>query len=120
MLALKSVLHASDPVLAYVFDEVDAGVGGRIAEVVGRKLRAASSGRQVICITHLAQVASLADHHLRVFKRKSGGRAVARVERLAWPPRVRELARMIAGERVTPSALAHAEEMLAHARLART
>ena len=99
------------PVL--LFDEVDAGIGGAVAEVVGRKLVEISRGRQVLCITHLPQIASLADRHVRVWKEEQGGRTVARVEPVEGADRVREVARMLGGTDLTEATLAHAEEMLA-------
>jgi DNA repair protein RecN (Recombination protein N) len=96
-----------------VFDEVDAGVGGAVADVLGRKLRNLSAAHQVLCVTHLAPIASQADRHARVSKRARGERTEVLVEPLDAPARVREIARMLAGETLTPSALKHAEEMLA-------
>jgi DNA repair protein RecN (Recombination protein N) len=104
MLALRNAARqdaGSGRVL--VFDEVDAGIGGRVARVVGRKLKAIAAGDQVICITHLPQIGALADHHLAVRKLEKGGRTVVRVEELAGEARLEEIARMLGGEE-TPSA----------------
>jgi DNA repair protein RecN (Recombination protein N) len=95
-----------------IFDEVDAGVGGAIAEVLGRKLKTLAASHQVLCVTHLAPIAAQADRHARVSKRSAGPRTEVVVEPLDAPARVREIARMLAGETLTPSALKHAEEML--------
>jgi len=96
-----------------VFDEVDAGIGGRAADVVGRKLRALGSAFQVLCITHLPQIAAYADAHYLIEKRVDGGRTVTRVARLDEASRVDELARMLGGEAVTEGLRATAREMLA-------
>jgi DNA repair protein RecN (Recombination protein N) len=96
-----------------VFDEIDAGIGGRVAEVVGRKLRDLSSNNQVVCVTHLGQIASLADVHFRVWKEESRGRTVARIDRLdGRDQRIDELARMIGGSSITGAARAHAIDLL--------
>jgi DNA repair protein RecN (Recombination protein N) len=95
-----------------VFDEVDAGIGGRVAEVVGRKLKAASARQQVLCVTHLPQIAALADRHLVVRKRTEGDRTVTLVECLSPDERAEEIARMLGGEVVTDTARQHAGEML--------
>ena len=102
-----------------VFDEIDAGIGGRVAEVVGRKLRDLSSKNQVICVTHLPQIASFGSTHFYVWKEDAKGQTRARVKRLdTEEQRVNEIARMLAGEKVAASAVAHARELLesAHAR----
>lgn len=99
-----------------VFDEVDAGIGGRTAEVVGRKLRALARRDQVLCVTHVPQIAALADRHFRAEKEESAGRTVARVRLLSQADRVDEIARMLAGERVPDTALRHARALLAEAR----
>jgi len=109
----------TDPVPTYVFDEVDAGIGGAVAEAVGRLLSAVSRGRQVLCVTHLPQAAAFADLHLRVEKRVAGGRTSAQVEPLPGEEeRRREVARMLAGLTVTESALEHAGALIAAARAA--
>jgi DNA repair protein RecN (Recombination protein N) len=112
MLGLKTVVGSDAPGLTLVFDEVDAGIGGRVAEVVGRKLRALAARQQVLCVTHLPQIAALADHHLAVRKRVEGGRTVTFVDPLAAEARVEEVARMLGGERITETARQHAREML--------
>jgi DNA repair protein RecN (Recombination protein N) len=112
MLALKSVVHSEGPGPTVVFDEVDAGIGGRVAEVVGRKLRAIAATQQVVCVTHLPQIAALADHHLAVRKRIEHGRTVTLVETLSAADRVEEVARMLGGATVTDTARRHAREML--------
>jgi len=96
-----------------VFDEVDAGIGGRIAEVVARKLESLAKTDQVLCVTHVPQIAARADRHLRAVKNVSGGRTRASVEELDGDGRVEEIARMLAGESVTPTARAHARALLA-------
>jgi DNA repair protein RecN (Recombination protein N) len=96
-----------------VFDEIDAGIGGRVAEVVGRKLRELAASNQVICVTHLPQIASFGTTHFRVWKEDVKGQTRARILRLdERDERVNELARMLAGETIPDSALAHARELL--------
>jgi DNA repair protein RecN (Recombination protein N) len=117
LLAVKRTLARRDPVATYVFDEVDAGIGGAVAEAMGRVLADVSRGRQVICVTHLPQVAAFADRHHRVEKRVSGGRTHAGVVHLeAEDERRREVARMMAGATITDAALAHAGALIDAAR----
>ncbi|HZZ85060.1 MAG TPA: DNA repair protein RecN [Anaeromyxobacteraceae bacterium] len=117
LLAVKRALSRTDPMLTYVFDEVDAGIGGAVAEAVGRRLMEVSRGRQVICVTHLPQVAAFADRHHRVVKRVAGGRTFTAVELLDGEAKRREeVARMLAGATLGPSALEHAAALMAAAR----
>lgn len=95
-----------------VFDEIDAGIGGRAAEAVGKKLKQLSRSKQVLCITHLPQIASFADQHYLIEKRESGGRTRTSVRQLDPEDRTRELARMISGAKLTDTSLKHAEQML--------
>ncbi|HZI50792.1 MAG TPA: DNA repair protein RecN [Terriglobia bacterium] len=113
MLALRTVMGADDHAKTLVFDEVDAGVGGKAAETVGQKLKELSTRYQILCVTHLAQVASCADHHYRIEKLVLDGRTVTRVEPLVGESRVDELVRMMSGSRVTDAARQHIREMLA-------
>ena len=113
MLALHAVL-AGDGIATMVFDEVDAGVGGRAASVVADKLAAAARSRQVLCVTHLAPIAARAHHHLRVAKTVRAGRTRVSATALTGDARVREVARMLGGE-ATNEALRHARELLARA-----
>jgi DNA repair protein RecN (Recombination protein N) len=99
-----------------IFDEIDTGIGGRIAEVVGKKLRELAKTQQVICITHLPQIASLADQHCRVEKKVADGRTVVEVHKLNDEQRVEEIARMLAGEKITDVTMAHAREMMEQAK----
>jgi len=112
MLALTSVLARADRVPTLIFDEVDAGIGGRVASVVGQTLAAAAQGRQVLCVTHLAPIAALAQHHLRVSKSVRAGRTKAAVTALAAAERVEEIARMLGGASVTAAAREHARDLL--------
>lgn len=114
-LAIAAALfkHADTTDATLVFDEVDQGVGGRVAEVVGRKLRELARTNQVICVTHLPQIAGLAGTHFRVWKEDTAGRTVARIARLdSRDERIDEIARMLAGAEVSASAKAHAAELL--------
>jgi DNA repair protein RecN (Recombination protein N) len=96
-----------------VFDEIDAGIGGRVAEVVGRKLQELSARNQVICVTHLPQIAGFGTTHFYVWKEDAGGHTRARIRRLDdAEERVREMARMLGGEKISESAVAHARELL--------
>jgi DNA repair protein RecN (Recombination protein N) len=96
-----------------VFDEIDAGIGGRVAEVVGRKLQELAKRNQVICVTHLPQIAGFGTTHFYVWKEDAGGHTRARIRRLdEGEERVREIARMLAGEKISESAIAHARELL--------
>jgi DNA repair protein RecN (Recombination protein N) len=110
MLGLRRVLSVADPVATYVFDEVDAGIGGSMAEVVGRQLKRVARERQVLCITHLAPIAACADAHLLVEKQVAKGRTQTRVRPLEAEERAVEIARMLGGEPAT--ARAHAQELL--------
>ncbi|MFT3692310.1 MAG: DNA repair protein RecN [Kofleriaceae bacterium] len=114
MLALKLALRRADEVATYVFDEVDAGIGGATAQVVGAQIRAVADHRQVLCVTHLPQIAAYADHHFHVSKSEVAGRTETHVVRLAGTARKDELARMLGGQ-ATAKAKAHAAELLAEA-----
>ncbi len=103
-----------------VFDEVDAGIGGAVAEVVGRQLRALGARSQVLCVTHLPQVASQGHHHLRVLKLTDGKTTRTTLAELAGKERVQEVARMLGGAQITDKALAHAREMLSSPQTAST
>lgn len=119
MLAVKQALARADRTLTYVFDEVDTGVGGAVAEVIGLKLRAIAAERQVLAVTHLPQIAAHADRHLRVEKVTEKGRTFVRVRDLELAEREEEIARMLGGIEPTPEAAEHARQMLRRARGAR-
>lgn len=116
MLAIKRALARIDPVPTYVFDEVDSGIGGAVAESVGRLLKEVSRERQVVTITHLPQIASFADLHFSVEKQVRDERTTSRVVPLNPDARTREIARMLAGVEVTRAALKNAEEMISSSR----
>ena len=113
MLALEVVIAKTHPVGTYIFDEVDAGVGGKAAIEVGRRLHLLAQSSQVIVVTHLPQVAAWADTHFRVEKRSDGSIVESGVEKLSESQRVEEIARMLAGLEESTSALEHAAELLA-------
>lgn len=113
-LAIEVATLGLDPVPTMVFDEVDAGIGGAVAETVGRKLRALGKRCQVLAVTHLAQVASLGHQHLRVAKHSEGNATESQVIPMQGADRVQEIARMMGGQILTPQTLAHAETMLDH------
>lgn len=113
MLALKCALSGRcDIATTSVFDEVDAGIGGAVAEVVGKKLKSVADSRQVICITHLPQIAAFGERHFRISKSVVGKRTVAAVENLSRDARVDEIARMLGGVKITDATVEHAKEML--------
>jgi len=112
MLAVTQALAREGQATTYVFDEVDAGVGGATAEVIGRKLRAIAQHKQVLVVTHLPQIAALADHHIKVTKEATKTRTTVRISLLTDQERKDEIARMLGGATVTEQAAAHAEEML--------
>ncbi len=112
MLAIKSVLADKDDIPTLIFDEVDAGISGRAAQKVGIKLAETAAKRQVLCITHLAQIASQADCHLLIEKHTENGRTFTRIQQLDFEGRKQELARIIDGEGSSTSSLSAAEEML--------
>lgn len=112
MLSLKRVAPASDGVPTQIFDEVDAGIGGAAATAVGEKLRAVARGQQVLCITHLPQVAAFADRHYRVEKQEREGRTRTELLQLKPDDRVQEMARMLGGAQITDRTLEHARELI--------
>jgi DNA repair protein RecN (Recombination protein N) len=99
-----------------VFDEIDIGIGGRAAEAVGQKLKALSRGQQVLCVTHLPQIAAFADQHLAVEKREDHGRTKTQIRVLDDRARTHEVARMVSGAKVTDTSLQHAAQMIASSR----
>jgi DNA repair protein RecN (Recombination protein N) len=113
MLALKTCLARLDRIPTLIFDEIDAGIGGRVAKQVGDKLQQVARAHQVFVITHLPQIASRADHHLLVRKAEIAGMAAAHVERLDGDARVHELARLLGGDPESDVSRQHARELLA-------
>jgi DNA repair protein RecN (Recombination protein N) len=117
MLALKATIEggrkkSADHQRTLVFDEVDTGIGGRAADAVGKKLKSLSRTKQVLCITHLPQIASFADQHFVIEKRESAGKAKTSVRRLDAGERREEVARMLSGAKVTDASLKNAEQLL--------
>jgi len=112
MLALKTIFSESQGITSIIFDEVDTGVSGRVAQAIAEKISGIAKFSQVLCITHLPQVAAMADHHYFIAKKITGHRTKTSVAKLAQPDRVQELARMLAGTKVTKLSLEHAEELL--------
>jgi DNA repair protein RecN (Recombination protein N) len=119
MLALKASVEAGrvhskgkDAQRSLVFDEIDAGIGGRAADAVGKKLKALSRTKQVLCITHLPQIASFADQHFLIEKHESGGRTKTTVRPLSADERREEIARMLSGAKVTEASLKNADQLL--------
>lgn len=115
MLAIKSLVLAKEDIPTLLFDEVDAGIGGSVAEVVGKRLKKVAATRQVICVTHLPQIAALADSHFVVRKGAQKGRTFTEVHKLDGKERVAEVARMLGGMKITEKTLRHAEEMVKRA-----
>jgi len=112
ILALKAILAETDSVGTVIFDEVDAGIGGGTAEVVGRKLAELAEHHQVICITHLPQIAKFGEHHFSIAKHVADGRTQTTIRPLSHEDRRVELARMLGGEDITAATLEHARELL--------
>jgi DNA repair protein RecN (Recombination protein N) len=112
MLALRTVMTVEKSHKTLVFDEVDAGIGGKAAETVGKKLQDLADRYQILCVTHLAQIAAFASHQFHIEKIVRDGRTVTRIEPLEGPARVEELARMMSGTRVTDAARQHIHELL--------
>ncbi len=114
MLALKSVAQDREEASTLIFDEIDAGIGGKTAECVAQKLKALSARHQVLCITHLPQIASFAAHHYTITKRTEKDRTFTTVRKLGFDQRVEELARLMSGSLVNETSLASARDMLNH------
>lgn len=112
MLALKKVILANDIVDTLIFDEVDAGISGKTAEIVGKKLKALSKERQVMVITHLPQIAAMSDNHYSVSKSQNNNLTFTEIKHLNRKDKIEEVARMLAGEKITDLSLKHAEEMV--------
>ncbi len=112
MLAIKSVLTDGDHAETLIFDEIDAGVSGATAQKIGRKLKGLSGNKQVFCVTHLPQIAAMAQTHFHIHKTTENDRTKTEIERLAHAERIKELARMISGEAVTETSLKQAEELI--------
>jgi DNA repair protein RecN (Recombination protein N) len=112
MLAMKTILAKSDRLPVLIFDEIDVGVSGRIAQAVGQSLKSLSGFHQVLAITHLPQIAGLADAHFVVFKRENGARSTTSIRRLTLDEQVREVAALMSGEEVTEAGLAGAKELM--------
>ena len=113
VLGLKAILAATGQLETIIFDEVDAGIGGSVAEIVGQKLNGLASHHQVICITHLPQIAKFGDYHFKISKSVQKGRTRTAIDPLDAEERLEELARMLGGVKITRKALDHAREMLA-------
>ena len=114
ILALKAILAKTDAVATIIFDEVDAGIGGAAANDVGKKLKVLSIKHQLICITHLPQIARFADRHYYIEKQVKNGRTVTTIRPMTKEERVKEIARMLGGETVTRTALKHARNLMEH------
>lgn len=115
VLSLKAILARTESLETIVFDEVDAGIGGGVAEVVGKKLSSLARFHQIVCITHLPQIAVFGDHHFLISKHVSKGRTKTTIEPVNEKERIKEIARMLGGAKITRATLDHAGEMLAKA-----
>ena len=115
MLALKKVILSDDIVDSLIFDEVDTGISGKTAEIVGKKLKSLAATRQILVVTHLPQIAAMSDVHFVVHKEKAGERTLTKVKKLNRQEKIHEVARMLAGEQITDLSRKHAEEMVAMA-----
>ena len=112
VLAIKAILAETESVETIVFDEVDSGIGGGVAEVVGKKLHVLAHYHQIICITHLPQIAKFGDHHYKISKHVENGRTLTSMAPISHEERIKEMARMMGGEKITRATLDHAKEML--------
>lgn len=111
-MAIRKILGDSGKIGVYLFDEIDAGIGGKTAFQVGSKLKSVASHNQVICITHLPQVASFADFHYSVIKKKNQTRTVTEIKKLDTKDQKEEIARMLGGDQLTQKSIENAEELL--------
>ncbi|MBO0801232.1 MAG: DNA repair protein RecN, partial [Blastocatellia bacterium] len=112
MLVLKTIIAPSQFPRTLIFDEIDAGIGGKVADAVGQRLKRLAETNQVLCVTHQSQIARYADAHFQVAKEVVGGRTITKIVELNREGRIEELARMIGGAEVTPLARKHARELL--------
>jgi DNA repair protein RecN (Recombination protein N) len=112
MLALKSILNKIDDIPTMIFDEIDTGISGKTAFLIGRKIKKISTDHQIICVTHSPQVAASADHHFKIEKYIDSTKAESRVEKLSFEDRVEEVARLISGDTITSSSLKNSEELI--------
>ncbi len=112
MLSLKSTLAKNDKLPLLIFDEIDVGVSGRIAQKVGKALKNLSVYHQVISITHLPQIASLADHHFSIEKIAQNERVISSIKKLPQSERITEIARLLSGEKITEASLKSARELI--------
>ncbi|HET6756651.1 MAG TPA: DNA repair protein RecN, partial [Burkholderiales bacterium] len=115
-LAIQTILSGAASVPVMIFDEIDQGIGGRVAEILGRMLNGLGRGRQVFCVTHLPQVAASADQHWQVSKQSSNGAVQTRIKLLDQVSRIEEIARMLGGLKITETTRKHAREMLKSGR----
>jgi DNA repair protein RecN (Recombination protein N) len=116
MLALKTVLVSADNIDTMIFDEIDAGISGRTAQALSEKLSVVARNKQVICITHLPQVAAMADKHFLIEKSVVGNKTVSSITKMDEEERINELARMLSGSTVSPAVLANARDMIDYAQ----
>jgi DNA repair protein RecN (Recombination protein N) len=119
MLALKASVEAGSSrrktagaPRTLIFDEIDTGIGGHAAEAVGKKMKGLSRANQIVCVTHLPQIATFADHHYLIEKKQAAGRTRTTVRRIEGDERTEEIARMLSGAKLTETSLKHAEQML--------
>jgi DNA repair protein RecN (Recombination protein N) len=112
MLAMKSIMAGKDSIPVVIFDEIDTGISGRIAQVVGHELKSLANVHQVICITHLPQIASLGNFHYKVYKVSGDGRSFTKISRLSEAERIEEIASLIGGSSVTDTTRRQARELL--------
>ena len=112
MLAFKNILATYDNIPSLIFDEIDAGISGRTAQIVGEKIKSISKNHQVICVTHLPQIAALGDNHFLIEKMDKSGKTQIHVKKLKYEERVDEISRLIAGVNLTETTKQHAREML--------
>ena len=112
MLGFKSIIADNDKIPTMIFDEIDTGISGRTAQIVGEKIKKISKNHQVISISHLPQIAALADSHYEISKEVVNGKAKTQINKLSYDERILELARLLGGVNVTKTTLQHAKEMI--------
>ncbi|MDB8579473.1 DNA repair protein RecN, partial [Turicibacter sanguinis] len=112
MLALKTILNRGQFISTIIFDEIDTGVSGQVASSIGAKMKEIAKQKQVLCITHLPQVASLADYHIHVSKHERNERTITSVKYLTLEERMHEIARMLSSDNITESAILNAKQLL--------
>ena len=114
MLAIKMALQSNDIISTLIFDEIDSGISGSIAETVGEQIEKLSQSYQILCITHLSQIAGKGKHHYKVWKKNEESRYTVKIDKLTGSDRIREIASLISGKKITNAGIKQAESLLDH------